>query len=127
MPHDTVSNEPGPSLHICVTCRNGPPPAVEEAVRDGRMLFDRIAARMPALTLLQVECLANCAQGCSAAITMPGKWSYLLGRLDPSLADDLIAYAASYAQSRTGTVMPSRRADSLRNMIVGRIPSEVTA
>ncbi len=115
---------PRPSLHVCVTCRTGPPPATEEPVRAGRVLFNNIAERAGGMVgLHEVECLANCARGCSAAITMPGKWSYLLGGLDPSLAADLLDYAATYAQSKTGTVMPSRRAPSLRDMVVGRIPA----
>jgi predicted metal-binding protein len=118
-----------PTLHVCVTCRCGAPPAVEEAVRDGQRLFDDLTAvaASSGLRLRPVECLANCARGCSAAISMPGKWSYLLGGLSPALAADLAAYAAAYAESRTGTVMPSRRAASLRGMIVGRIPSELSA
>ena len=119
----------GPVFHVCVTCRTGPPPAVEEAVRDGQRLFDQMAplAARAGVELRPVECLANCARGCSAAITMDGKWSYLLGGLNPSLAADLIDFAGLYGQARTGTVMPSRRAASLREMIVGRIPSAVAA
>lgn len=124
-----MHDQNSPTLHICVTCRVGPPPEQEEPVRDGRMLFDRVTALShdSSLSLRGVECLANCARGCSAAITMNGKWSYLLGGLDPSVAGDLVDYAHAYAQSKTGTVMPSRRAASLAGMIVGRIPSVVAA
>jgi len=74
------------------------------------------------IDLRAAACLANCDRGCSAAIAMPGKWTYLLGFLDPALADDLLVYAESYARSETGIVLPSRRPASLRNMIIGRIP-----
>ena len=40
----------------------------------------------------------------------------------PDMAGDLIAYSQAYAASANGTVMPSRRAPSLRNVILGRLP-----
>jgi predicted metal-binding protein len=73
--------------------------------------------------LREVACLSLCDNGCAAAISMPGKWSYLLGRLDTSLAGDLLDYAARYAQSSTGTVLPSKRAPSLARMVLGRLPA----
>jgi predicted metal-binding protein len=53
---------------------------------------------------------------------MPGKWTYLLGHLREPDAADLLAYAAAYAASATGTVLPSRRAQALRDMIIARVP-----
>jgi len=84
-----------------------------------------IASQDPpaSVDLREVACLANCERGCSAAITMPGKWTYLLGHLHEPDAADLLAYAAAYAASATGTVLPSRRPAALRNMIIGRIPN----
>ena len=69
-----------------------------------------------------VTCLSNCDHGCAAAISAPGKWTYLLGRLDPLLAPDLLAYAAAYAAAKTGTVLPSKRPASLARMVLGRVP-----
>jgi predicted metal-binding protein len=69
-----------------------------------------------------VVCLGNCAQGCSAAVSQAGKWSYLLGHLTPGHAADLVAYGAAFAASENGTVWRSGRADSLRDAIVARIP-----
>jgi len=109
-------------LYVCVTCRDPADPE-SEGERPGARLYAALAAGAPPVALHPVECLANCARGCSAAIAMPGKWSYLLGGLRPELAGDLIDYARLYVASRTGTIMPSRRAPSLAGMIVGRIPS----
>ncbi len=113
-------------LHVCTTCRAG------EAKREGiavpgHVLHDRLAALLaadpsPPVGLAAVECLAVCEQGCAAAIAAPGKWSYLLGRLSPDKAADLLIFARSYGLSGTGTVMPSRRPASLASMILGRIP-----
>ncbi len=113
-----------PRLIVCTTCRAGEP-LPDGAIPAGERLHDALHARIAknrAVDLLAVSCMANCERGCSAAIAMPGKWTYLLGFLQPSLADDVLAYAASYAASATGTVLPSRRPASLRGMILGRVP-----
>jgi len=113
-----------PTLHVCVTCRAGKP-LEEGQVPPGRYLFDAVAVALgddPVVELREVVCLSSCDAGCAAAISQPGKWTYLLGRLDPPLVPDLLTYAASYAAHRTGTVLPSKRPPSLARMILGRMP-----
>ncbi|MBS0562733.1 MAG: DUF1636 domain-containing protein [Proteobacteria bacterium] len=113
-----------PVLHVCVTCRAGEALA-EDAPTPGRLLHDAVAAHPQAgrVDLREVMCLASCDHGCAAAIHMPGKWRYLLGRLAAPLAGDLLEYAARYAEHPTGTVLPSKRPASLSRMILGRMPS----
>ena len=108
-------------LHVCITCRAGEKPVSGEPVL-GLRLFEAVAALQGPTMLRSVVCLGNCAQGCSAAVSQPGKWSYLLGHMGPGHAADLVAYAAAYAASDNGTVWRSQRADSLRDAIVARIP-----
>lgn len=125
-----MSGPDRPRLFVCVTCRAGRAPAEGEAV-PGRVLHDALARLLagpaPSVELREIACLANCERGCSAAIAMRGKWGYLLGRLDAALAPDLLAYAAAYAASASGTVLPSRRPASLRHAILGRFPlQEIT-
>ena len=113
-------------LHVCTTCRAGIEPVHGRPV-PGEILHDRLRSLLaerpdaPVL-LLEVKCLSNCGRGCSAAIAMPGKWSYLLGGLDLDRAADLLDYAAIYAASSSGVVMPSKRPASLAAMVDGRIP-----
>lgn len=113
------------TLHVCVTC--GHP----EEPRPGLALHERVAALMgPAepFALKAVKCLARCGEGCSLAITAPGKWGYLLSRLSPDLAEDILTYARAYAAHESGALLPSRRPESLRqNVVVGRIPAQETA
>lgn len=120
-------SEPKPCLHICITCRAGLPLA-EGEIPQGAALHATIAAALdglddPPVVLRAVTCLASCERGCTAAISMSGKWSYLLGDLSPSLTADLLTYARAYGASRTGTIMPSRRPESLKTMILARIPA----
>ena len=115
---------PATTLHVCVTCRAGQPLA-EGAIAPGRKMHDAVAALLadhPAVELREVVCLSSCDHGCAAAISEPGKWTYLLGRLEPALAPDLLSYAATYAAHRTGTVLPSKRPASLARMVLGRMP-----
>ncbi len=119
-----------PVLHVCLTCR----PADGESVRPdtptgGARLHDALIARVAArdlddrVRINPVTCMANCDQGCSAAASAPGKWSYIAGHLEAEQADDLIDYALAYGESKTGVVMPSRRAPSLKDVFVARVPA----
>ncbi|MDD2876622.1 MAG: DUF1636 domain-containing protein [Acidiphilium sp.] len=122
--------EPVPCLHVCITCRAGL--KIEPGVTPmGADLHDALARSLEAapapLELRTVDCLAACERGCTATISMPGKWSYLLGGLSPDLAPDLLIYARSYGTSKTGTIMPSRRPESLKDMILARFPAQDTS
>lgn len=119
-----------PILHICMTCR--PAGQASEAPNEpaaGSQFHDAVLRRLRAremeasVRVNPVTCMANCEQGCSAALSAPGKWSYIAGYLGTHLADDLIDYALVYAASATGVVMPSKRAPSLREVIVARLPA----
>ena len=114
-----------PRLIICTTCRAGH--ALEEGVPTlGARLYAAlerlIAGAATPIDLQAAACLANCDRGCSGAIAMRGKWTYLLGLLSPEHAADLLAYSVAYAASASGTVLPSRRPASLQRMVMGRVP-----
>ena len=116
-----------PNLHVCTTCRAGRPLG-EGQVAPGQRLHDAVALLIgdaSPVALQPVACLASCERGCTAAISAPGKWSYLLGGLTEENAADLLTYGAAYAASRTGTVLPSKRPASLARAILGRFPAGV--
>ena len=111
-------------LHVCVTCRAGRPLADGETP-PGALLRTALTrlARDSECEIRDVACLASCTRGCTAAISMPGKWSYLLGNLSVDHAPDLLTYAVAYSASPNGTVLPSRRPASLRDVILARFPA----
>ena len=117
-----------PVLHVCSTCRAGMSDNAEE--RPGALLFRALQTlnetASGALDLRSISCLAACDRGCTAAISMPGKFNYLLGGLSPETAADVFDYAHRYGASPTGLVLPSRRAESLRHAILGRFPGVET-
>ena len=112
-------------LHVCTTCRAGTE-LVQGVPVPGARLHRRLAVllaeRAAPVSLLDVKCLSTCGHGCAAALAMPGKWTYLLGGLDHHHAPDLLAYAAIYAASANGVVMPSKRPASLAAIVHGRVP-----
>ncbi len=119
-----------PVLHICLTCKPaGEDPAAPGEDAAGARLHEAVVARLRvrdlehAVRVNPVTCMANCERGCSLAVSAPGKWAYLAGFLNAGLADDVIDYALVYAASKTGAVMPSKRAASLRDVIVARVPA----
>jgi predicted metal-binding protein len=121
----SMTEFPRPRLIICTKCCAGRPLEGGAPTPGARLLaaLERLLdGAMAPVDLRSVSCLANCDRGCSGAIAMPGKWTYLLGLLAPEHAADLITYGAAYAASANGTVLPSRRPASLQHAIMGRVP-----
>jgi predicted metal-binding protein len=117
-------------LHVCITCRAGQPEG-DDADRPGRRLHQDLSHAVRNsdvsdwLELKEISCLASCPRGCAAAVSMPGKWSYLLGHLDETKIADLLTYLRVYRDSKSGVVLPSRRPGSLHDAVLARFPSLV--
>ena len=90
------------TLHVCTTCRAGVV-LEEDAPRPGAMLYDAlVAAGAPeGVEIVGVKCLSACSQGASVALSEPGKWSYVYGRLSADDTADILAGAAAYAPPKT--------------------------
>jgi predicted metal-binding protein len=119
-----------PQLYICISCRcRGADAAAEGEPADGLRLYDAVRSLVvemgPAapVQVLPTLCFANCERGCTAGITAPGKWSYLVGELAPELAADLLTYSAAYAKAKTGVVLPSGRPASMQTSVIARFPA----
>jgi predicted metal-binding protein len=111
------------TLHVCITCRAG------QAIPDGEptpgaRLRDAIldVGVPPDVNLVSVECLSACNQGCSVALSAPGRWSYVYGRLSEDNAKDVIAGAAAYAAAPDGIVPWRTRPEIFRKQSLARIP-----
>lgn len=120
--------EGAPVLHVCVTCRRGlTAEAIEESGIPGRVLFEQLTAQADeaGITVKSVECLASCNRGCSAAVSMPERWTLLLGDLGPEKVGDLMSWLDLYRASKRGIVPASKRPPSLANMLVARLPAAI--
>lgn len=111
-------------LHVCTTCRGQSSEPVEP--RPGASLHDALAEHpLPeGVELRAVECLSACSQGCSVALSAPGKWSYVYGRLHPEDCADILSGAAAYAATADGLVPWRERPVIFRKQSLARIPPQ---
>ncbi len=109
------------TLFVCVTCRReGDPPA---ELRRGARLHATLKARAPDLEVVAVECLSNCTRACSAAVAAPGKWTYVIGDLDPERnVDDMLAFARAHTEAADGLPAWRERPVHVRQHTIARVP-----
>jgi predicted metal-binding protein len=125
-----ISEESAVTLHVCVTCRAGE--QGDDIVRAGRRLHDALVEAQgrqggdASFRIVEVECLSNCSRGCSAALTGPGRWSYIYGDLNETSVDDLLTGAARYAATSDGLVPWRERPTIFRKGVIARIPPFAT-
>jgi predicted metal-binding protein len=111
------------TLHVCMTCKAGLP--VEDgAPCMGAQLYAAITAE-PApegVQIVPVDCLSACNQGASVALSAPGRWSYVYGRMTAENAGDILAGAAAYARAPDGLVPWRERPVIFRKQSLARVP-----
>jgi predicted metal-binding protein len=111
------------TLHVCITCRAGETIPEGEPPPGARLRDAIVDAGVPSgVTLVPVECLSACNQGCSVALSAPGRWSYVYGRLSEANAQDVVAGAAAYAAAPDGIVPWRTRPEIFRKQSLARIP-----
>lgn len=115
------------TIFVCISCqREG---RDDDALdRPGRALVQTLEAyrqeRGQALfTVEGVDCLAVCKRPCTVALCGAGKWTYLIGDIDPDVhAREIIAAAQSFAASENGIVPWRERPQSFRKGVIARVP-----
>lgn len=109
------------TLFVCVTCRReGEPPAEP---RPGARLHAALKERAPDLEIVPVECLSNCTRACSAAVSAPGKWTYVIGDLDPERnVDDMLAFVRAHGEAADGLTPWRERPVHIRQHTIARVP-----
>jgi predicted metal-binding protein len=111
------------TLYVCMTCKAGQP-VPEGTMPPGAQLHAALAsgAVPSSVTVTPVECLSACTQGCAVALSKPGAWGYVYGRLTPGNAADILEGAARYAASDGGIVPWRERPEIFRKQSIARIP-----
>ena len=95
---------------------------------DGRVPGARLHEAITALPcpegveLREVQCLSACDNGCAVALSAPGKWVYVYGRLTEADAADILAGAAAYAAAADGISPWRERPLIFRKQSLARIP-----
>ena len=111
------------TLHVCITCKAGQAIA-EGQPTPGKLLHQAIAeiGAPDGINIVPVECLSACSNGCSVALSAPGRWSYVYGRMSQENAKDIVAGAAAYAAAPDGLVPWRSRPEIFRKQSLARIP-----
>jgi len=109
------------TLFVCVTCRReGDPP---DAVRPGARLYAALKTAAGETDVQPVECLSNCTRSCTAAVTAPGKWTYVVGHLDPDQhVSDMLQFARLHQASVDGLTVWRDRPAHVRKNTIARVP-----
>ena len=111
------------TLHVCITCRAGQTLQEGETTPGARLhgAISEIGAP-EGVNVVAVECLSACNNGCSVALSAPGRWSYVYGRLSEANARDVLAGASAYAAAPDGIVPWRSRPEIFRKQSLARIP-----
>ena len=111
------------TLHVCMTCKAGEMVAEGDLPPGARLHAALVAAGVPeGVHLTPVDCLSACTQSCAIALSAPGKWSYVYGRLTAADTADILAGAAAYAIAPDGIVPWRARPVIFRKQSLARIP-----
>jgi predicted metal-binding protein len=108
------------TLFVCVTCRREGDLAEP---RPGARLYAALKQQAEDLDVVPVECLSNCTRSCSVAVAAPGKWTYVVGHLDPARhVDDMLAFARLHRVSADGLTVWRERPEHVRKNTIARVP-----
>jgi predicted metal-binding protein len=108
------------TLFVCVTCRRE---GDLSEPRPGARLHAALSERAGAADVLPVECLSNCTRACTVAVAAPGKWTYVVGNLDPEQdVDDVLHFARLHGASADGLTLWRQRPVHVRKNTIARVP-----
>jgi predicted metal-binding protein len=116
------------TLFVCVTCRAQTTDATQgDLPRPGARLLAAINAapdaRREGLAVEPVECLSNCNRSCTVAVAAPGKWTYVIGALDPEThADIVLTFAQAHRTHEAGLPAWRERPEHVRKNTISRVP-----
>ena len=115
------------TLFVCITCRGGAEVSEPQEARPGARLLAalerQIAVDSQGPRIVAVECLSNCQRSCTAAVTAPGKWTYVIGHLDPNQhAADILHFARQHQAHPDGLPTWRERPAHIRKNTVARVP-----
>lgn len=111
-------------LLVCTSCLAGQEIG-PDGLRPGAKLHAALAAMdwPDGVVLRAVECFSNCDHGCSVVLRGgAGRWTYVYGRLDETLAPVVHDGAARYHATDNGLVPWRERPEHFRKNCIARIP-----
>jgi len=114
-------------LFVCITCRLNGETTEDQQPRPGARLIGILSQLIEDgqqdIEIVPVECLSNCTRGCTVAVSGPGKWTYVLGALDPEQhADDIVRFARLHHAHAEGLPVWRERPVHIRKNTIARVP-----
>jgi predicted metal-binding protein len=117
------------TIYLCVTCRRKTGHVEGAFDLPGRILADRLAQTITSrsgnctIDVVPIECLAVCKRPSTLALAAEGKWTYLVGDLDPEThVEEIVAAAELYGASADGIVPWKERPPTFRKGVIARTP-----
>ena len=109
------------TLFVCITCRREGDTTAEP--RPGARLYAALKEQATDLNIVPVECLSNCTRSCTTAVSAPGKWTYVIGHLDPDRhVADILQFARSHEAHAEGLPVWRERPEHVRKNTIARVP-----
>jgi predicted metal-binding protein len=114
-------------LFVCITCRLNGETTEDQQPRPGARLIGILSQLIEdgqqEIEIVPVECLSNCTRGCTVAVSGPGKWTYVLGALDPEQhADDIVRFVRLHHAHAEGLPVWRERPVHIRKNTIARVP-----
>jgi predicted metal-binding protein len=114
-------------LFVCITCRLLGETTEDQQGRPGARLMNILSQLLQDgeqdIEIVPVECLSNCSRGCTVAVSGPGKWTYVIGALDPEQhADDVVRFARLHHAQADGLPVWRERPVHIRKNTIARVP-----
>ncbi|MBE9112380.1 DUF1636 domain-containing protein [Nodosilinea sp. LEGE 07298] len=114
-----------PTLFVCALCKF---PAAEAGAGDisgGQHLIDQLASQLEDDTVIlqPVRCMAACDRACNAALSAPGKLTFIFNDLSPhQAAPDLAEFCRQYAAADLGKVPYGLRSPAIKQATAYVLP-----
>lgn len=112
-----------PTLFVCALCKF---PAAETGdTTGGQHLIDQLASQIGdgTVDLQPVRCMAACDRACNAALSAPGKLTFIFNDLSPhQAASDLAEFCRQYAAAELGKVPYGLRSPAIKQATAYVLP-----
>jgi predicted metal-binding protein len=109
------------TLLVCALCKAAEPDFIPADCSGGEFLIDQIQLQLEAqglatvIDLQPVRCMAACSRACNAAVTAPGKLTFILNALSPQAdAPALLEFCQQYAACPDGRVPYGQRSTTIK-------------
>lgn len=115
------------TLFVCALCKFPSPVPGASDTTGGQHLIDELTnclgADQSEITIQPVRCMAACDRACNAALTAPGKLTFIFNNLSPqAVAPDLAEFCRQYAEATGGKVPYGVRSHSIKQATAYVLP-----